>query len=245
MSHIEVLTLFPRLFAPFWEEGLLGRARASGAVSLETVDLREYGLGRHRAVDDVPYGGGAGMVLRPEPVFAAVRAREALHGGQGRRLHRVLLTPQGRPFAQAVARELLERITAGGEALLLICGRYEGFDERIRIGACDEEISGGDFVCLGGEVIAMAIVETVVRLIPGVLGNPRSMDEESFADEGLEYPQYTRPPEFEGLRVPEVLLSGNHPEIARWRREQALQRTRQRRPDLMAPRSAVRSDETG
>lgn len=234
MSHIEVLTLFPGMFQPFLEEGLLGRARQSGTVSLETVDLRAFGLGRHRAVDDVPYGGGAGMVLRPEPVFAAVRSREAWHGERGRRLHRVLLTPQGRTFTQAVARELRVRMAERNEALLLICGRYEGFDERIRAAACDEELSGGDFICLGGEAIAMTIVESVVRLIPGVLGNPRSTDEESFAGEWLEYPQYTRPPEFEGMRVPEILLSGNHQEISRWRREQALRRTRERRPDLLA-----------
>jgi tRNA (guanine37-N1)-methyltransferase len=208
-------------------------------VTVSAVDLREFGLGRHRVVDDVPYGGGAGMVLRPEPVFAAVRAREAWHREQGRTLHRILLTPQGRLFSQRTARELAER-TARGEALLLICGRYEGFDERIRLGACDEELSGGDFVCLGGEAIAIAIIESVVRLMPGVLGNPRSTDMESFAAGGLEYPQYTRPPEFEGMRVPAVLLSGDHPEIARWRHDQALRRTRERRPDLLAAEPAAR-----
>jgi tRNA (guanine37-N1)-methyltransferase len=231
MKRIEVLTLFPQLLQPFSEEGLLGRARDAGALSIETVDLREFGLGRHRAVDDVPYGGGAGMVLRPEPVFAAVAARQALHREQGRKLRRILLSPQGRPFTQAVARELAAR----DEVLLLICGRYEGFDERIRQAAVDEEISGGDYVCLGGEAVAMIVIEATARLIPGVLGNPRSMDEESFAGGALEYPQYTRPPEFEGMTVPEVLLSGNHGEIARWRREQSQRRTKERRPDLAAP----------
>jgi tRNA (guanine37-N1)-methyltransferase len=238
MSRIEVLTLFPGIVAPFLAEGLLGRASAEGLVELEPVDLRGFGLGRHRQVDDVPYGGGAGMVLRPEPLFAAVRARQAANAERGMGLHRVLLTPQGRPFDQRLAEALLERISAGRQTLLLLCGRYEGFDERIRLGACDEEISGGDFVCLGGEAIALAIVEAVVRLIPGVLGNPRSADEESFAGGQLEYPQYTRPPEFEGMAVPEVLLSGNHAEIARWRREQALRRTRSRRPDLLMAKAA-------
>jgi len=238
MSRIEVLTLFPGMVAPFLAEGMLARARAAGLADLEPIDLREFGLGRHRQVDDVPYGGGAGMVLRPEPVFAAVRAREAANAERGLGLHRVLLTPQGRPFDQGLADSLRARITEGRQALLLICGRYEGFDERIRIGACDEEISGGDFVCLGGEAIAVAIVEAVVRLIPGVLGNPRSTDEESFAGRQLEYPHYTRPPEFEGMAVPDVLLSGNHGEIARWRREQSLRRTKTRRPDLLMVNAA-------
>jgi tRNA (guanine37-N1)-methyltransferase len=238
MARIEVLTLFPGIVAPFLAEGLLGRARSEGLAELEPVDLRAFGLGKHRHVDDVPYGGGAGMVIRPEPVFAAVRARQAANAAQGLGLHRVLLTPQGRPFDQRAAEALLARVTEGRQALLLMCGRYEGFDERIRTGACDEEISGGDFVCLGGEAVAMAIVEAVVRLIPGVLGNPRSTDEESFAAGHLEYPQYTRPPEFEGMGVPEVLLSGNHAEIARWRREQALRRTKSRRPDLLMAQAA-------
>jgi tRNA (guanine37-N1)-methyltransferase len=240
MKHVEVLTLFPQLLRPFLEEGVLGRAREAGLIAVETVDLREFGLGRHRVVDDVPYGGGAGMVIRPEPVFAAVRSREALHREQGRKLHRVLLSPQGRPFTQALARDLAAR----EDALLLICGRYEGFDERIRQGAVDEEISGGDYVCLGGEAVALIVIEAVARLIPGVLGNPRSMDEESFSAGLLEYPQYTRPAEFEGAAVPEVLLSGHHGEIARWRREQALRRTKERRPDLvdLTPRTPLQRE---
>lgn len=229
MRHVDVVTLFPQLFGPFLGEGLLKRAQDSQAVVIATVDLREYGLGKHRTVDDVPYGGGPGMVLRPEPVFAAVRAREAWHRERGRGIRRILLTPQGRPFDQAMARELAGR----DETQLFICGRYEGFDERIRTGLVDEEISGGDFVCLGGEVIAMAVIEAMVRLLPGVLGNPRSIDQESFTGERLEYPQYTRPAEFEGQTVPAVLLSGHHGEIERWRREQALARTRERRPELI------------
>jgi len=228
VKRFEVLTLFPQLLEPFTKEGLLGRARAAGLLSIDTVDLRDFGLGRHRIVDDVPYGGGAGMVLRPEPVFAAVAAREAAHRAEGRGLRRILLSPQGRPFTQDLARELAAR----EEVLLLLCGRYEGFDERIREAAVDDEISGGDFVCLGGEAVAMIVIEATARLVPGVLGNPHSMDEESFTGGVLEYPQYTRPPEFEGMTVPDVLLSGDHGKIARWRSEQALRRTQQRRPDL-------------
>lgn len=233
MKHIDVLTLFPQLFGPFVAEGLIGRAVRGGLLALEPVNYRQHGLGRHQQVDDMPYGGGAGMVLRPEPIFAAVRERAARHAQQGRRAWTVLLTPQGAVFDQAKAQALAER----DAALLLVCGRYEGFDERIRTGLADEEISLGDFVCLGGEVAAMAIIETVARLIPGVLGNPASPEEESFAAAGapLEYPQYTRPAEFEGLRVPEVLLSGNHAQIAAWRAEQALERTRRRRPELLEP----------
>jgi tRNA (guanine37-N1)-methyltransferase len=228
MKHIDVLTLFPRLFGPFLAEGLIGRAVAEGLLDVALVNYREHGLGRHRQVDDEPYGGGAGMVLRPEPIFAAARARSAAHAAQGRGAWTVLLTPQGRPFRQADARALAER----PEALLLVCGRYEGFDERIRQALADEELSLGDFICLGGEVPAMALIEAVARLLPGVLGNPESGTEESFTQDRLEYPQYTRPVEFEGLRVPDVLLSGHHAEIARWREAQSRQRTAERRPDL-------------
>lgn len=227
-KRIDVLTLFPELFGPFLREGLLGRAVENGLLAVELVNFRRYGLGRHQQVDDAPYGGGAGMVLRPEPLFAAVRARREHHAAQGRTAHAVLLTPQGRPFRQTDAA----RLAAQAGALILVCGRYEGFDERIRTLA-DEELSIGDFVCLGGEVPAMAVMEAVLRLLPGVLGNPASSAEESFAAGRLEYPQYTRPPEFEGLRVPEVLLSGHHAEIARWREEQARRRTEERRPDLL------------
>lgn len=227
-KRIDVLTLFPELFGPFLREGLLGRAVENGLLAVELVNFRQYGLGRHQQVDDAPYGGGAGMVLRPEPLFAAVRARREHHAFQGRAAHVVLLTPQGKPFRQADAA----RLAAQAAALILVCGRYEGFDERVRTLA-DEELSVGDFVCLGGEVPAMAVIEAVLRLLPGVLGNPASSAEESFSAGRLEYPQYTRPPEFEGLRVPEVLLSGHHAEIARWREEQARRRTAERRPDLL------------
>lgn len=234
MKQIDVLTLFPGLFEPFLAEGLLGKALRAGLLEVTCVDFRPHGLGRHRQVDDVPYGGGAGMVLRPEPIFSAVRERQALHRAAGRATRTILLTPQGATFDQARARALAD----APEALLLVCGRYEGFDERIREALADEELSLGDFVLLGGEVAAMAVIEAVARLVPGVLGNPASSTEESFAGPGLEYPHYTRPAEFEGMRVPEVLCSGDHARIAAWRAEQAEQRTRLRRPELLqrAPR---------
>jgi len=229
MKRLDVVTLFPGLITPFLEEGLIAKGVREGLLEITPVNFREHGLGRHRSVDDVPYGGGAGMVLRPEPIYRTVREREAHHAKEGRTIRRILLTPQGRPFDQAKAREL----ATAPEVLILICGRYEGFDERIRTGLADEEISLGDFVTLGGEVAALTMIEAVCRLVPGVLGNPDSSREESFADGKLEYPQYTRPPEFEGLQVPDVLLSGHHGEIERWRQEQAASRTAQRRPDLL------------
>ena len=229
-KRIDVLTLFPVLFGEFLDGGVLGRAGRNGLVEVTLVDFRKQGLGRHRSVDDEPYGGGAGMVLRPEPVFSAARERIAFHQAAGRPVRKVLLTPQGRPFRQDKARAFAE---AGEEVLMLIGGRYEGFDERIRLGLADEELSLGDFITLGGDVAAMAVIEAVARLIPGVLGNPASGEEESFSAGLLEYPQYTRPAEFEGMRVPEVLLSGDHARVKAWRKEQALQRTRERRPDLL------------
>ncbi|HKI97639.1 MAG TPA: tRNA (guanosine(37)-N1)-methyltransferase TrmD [bacterium] len=237
MKHIDVLTLFPGLFEPFLAEGVLGRALRGGLLAVEPVNFREHGLGRHRVVDDEPYGGGAGMLLRPEPVFAAVRERIARHREAGRTARTILLTPQGAPFRQDKAREL----AASEDALLLVCGRYEGFDDRIRQGLADEELSLGDFVLQGGEVAAMAVIEAVARLLPGVLGNPASHAEESFAEAGLEYPHFTRPPEFEGMRVPEVLCSGNHALIDAWRAEQAHARTAERRPELLrgTPESAT------
>ena len=239
MKRIDVLTLFPGLFEPFLAEGVLGRALRGGLLAVEPVNFRGHGLGRHKVVDDEPYGGGAGMVLRPEPLFAAVRERVAHHAAQGCRARTILLTPQGAPFDQDKAREL-----AGGEAaLLLVCGRYEGFDERIRERLADEELSLGDFVLLGGEVAAMAVIEAVARLIPGVLGNPDSSADESFAGPWLEYPHYTRPAEFEGMRVPEVLCSGNHAVIDAWRREQAQRRTRERRPELLRRQGPVDATE--
>ncbi|HZP45096.1 MAG TPA: tRNA (guanosine(37)-N1)-methyltransferase TrmD [Candidatus Binataceae bacterium] len=226
MIEFHVITLFPAMFAAL-EHGLVGRARARGLITITTHDLREYGLGAYRQVDDTPYGGGSGMVMRPEPIAAAL---DAVRAGN-RDLCALLMTPQGEPLTQTIVREL-----AGHHGLILIAGRYEGFDERVR-SLVDREISIGDYVLSGGELPAMVVVEAVARLLPGVLGNPQSLTEESFADATLlEYPQYTRPEEFRGMRVPEVLLSGDHGRIRRWREEQARRRTATRRPDLSARR---------
>lgn len=228
MLRLDILTLFPQLFGPFLAEGLLGKAIREQQVAVHLCDFREYGLGRHKQVDDEPYGGGPGMVLRVEPIWQALHDRERHHRNAGRSVRILLLTPQGTPFRQATARAL----SRSEDALILICGRYEGFDERIR-SLVDEEISGGDFICFGGEVVAMTMIEAITRLLPGVLGNAESSQEESFSEARLEHPQYTRPPLFEGMAVPEVLLSGHHGKIAEWRRTQAQERTAQRRPDLL------------
>ena len=195
---------------------------------MELNNFREFGIGSHRQVDDEPYGGGPGMLLRVEPIAEALETRVGYHRQLGREVRKILLTPQGSPFDQEKAREWSQC----GEVLLMVCGRYEGFDERVRE-LVDEEVSGGDYVCLGGEVIAMLIIESVSRLVPGVLGNPNSSETESFAAGMLEYPQYTRPAEYRGLKVPDVLLSGHHAEIEKWRGEQAKQRTVKRRPELL------------
>ncbi len=225
---IDVVTLFPQLFGPFLETSLVGRAVQSGKLDVLLEDLRPYGIGRHKSVDDTPYGGGSGMVMRVDCIVDCLEGLDEKRDGE--RGHRVLLTPQGARFDQRRAAALAER-----PRLTLICGRYEGFDERVR-SFVDEEISLGDFVMTGGEIAAMAIIEAVVRLIPGVLGNEASATEESHSPASgyvLEYPQYTRPIEFRGMRVPDVLVSGHHAEIAKWRRQQSLMRTRERRPDLL------------
>jgi len=219
---VEVLTLFPRMIAAPLEESLLGKAREKGLVRVQVTDIREFAPGKHRVTDDVPYGGGAGMVMKPEPLVAAIEAaRERLPGA-----HVVLMSPQGRRFDHSLAQELVKR-----EKLVFVCGRYEGVDERV-ISFVDEEISLGDFVLSGGEFAALAVIDAVARLVPGVMGNAESVQIESFSEGLLEGPHYTRPPEFRGLKVPEILLSGDHAKIAQWRKEQALARTRERRPDL-------------
>ncbi len=223
MLSVEVLTLFPRMIAAPIEESILGKAREKGLLRVEVTDIREFAAGKHRVTDDVPYGGGAGMVMKPEPLVGAIEAARARLAGA----HVVLLSPQGRPFTQRKAQELLAR-----EKLVLVCGRYEGVDERV-LEWIDEEISLGDFVLTGGEFAALAVIDAVARLVPGVLGNAESAVRESFSAGLLEGPQYTRPPEFRGRKVPEVLLSGDHAKIAQWRREQAEERTRERRPDLL------------
>jgi tRNA (guanine37-N1)-methyltransferase len=221
---VEVLTLFPEQFPGPLSAGVTGRGLAAGLLTLRVHNLRDYTHDRHRQVDDVPYGGGAGMVLKPEPIFEAVRART----GKG---PVILLSPQGDPLTQHLVRDL-----AANDDLYLICGRYEGVDERVATHLVDREISIGDYVLTGGELPAMVLIDAVGRLVSGVLGSEESPKDESFADQLLEYPHYTRPAVFEGHAVPEVLLSGHHAEIERWRRAQASERTRRRRPDLLGHR---------
>lgn len=223
--RIDVITLFPEVLQPYLAASILGRARSAGLVEIHTHALRDYSTDPHRKVDDRPFGGGPGMVLMCQPIVSAVTAIEAL---DERPALRVLLTPQGRPFQQATANEL-----AGHPRLLLICGHYEGYDERIVELLRPVEISLGDFVLSGAEPAALAVIDAVVRLVPGVLGNADGTVDESFQQGRLEYPQYTRPRTFEGLNVPDVLLSGNHAQIEAWRRAQSEQRTLRRRPDLL------------
>lgn len=219
---IAVLTLFPGMFAGPLDESIVKRAREAGLLQLTLHNLRDYAHDRHRTVDDRPFGGGPGMLLKPEPLFEAVEklARETTRV--------ILLSPSGRTFNQAIARELAQL-----DDLLLISGHYEGFDERVREQLADDELSIGDYVLTNGALPAMVIVDAVTRLLPGALGDDASSHEESFSHGLLEYPQYTRPADFRGMKVPEVLLSGNHAEIAKWRAEQASARTKERRPDLM------------
>ena len=224
--EFHVITLFPAMFAAL-DAGLIGKARQQGLITIRTHDLREHGLGSYRQVDDTPYGGGSGMVLRPEPVAKAIDAVMA----ESPTLIRILMTPQGEVFDQSIAREL----AASERDLLLIAGRYEGFDERVRT-IVDRELSIGDYVLSGGELAAMVVIEATVRLLPGVLGNSESLREESFSAASLEYPHYTRPEEFRGMHVPDILLSGDHSKIARWREAEARTRTERRRPDLISNR---------
>lgn len=231
---IGIVTLFPELFEAFGKTSFVGRAQAQGMLQLELIDLRPFGLGKHRSVDDTPYGGGSGMVMRVDCIVDAIEATEARWGA---RAHRVLMTPQGEPFAAARARSL-----ANEERLILVCGRYEGFDERVRH-FMDSELSLGDFVLTGGEIPAMAIVEATIRFLPGVLGNEESVSEESFSPElegQLEYPQYTRPAEYRDLGVPEILKSGDHAKVKAWRLAESAARTESRRPDLAARRAPKR-----
>lgn len=230
-QQFAVITLFPELFEQFRATSLVGRAIETGLLALHLEPLRPYGLGKHLSVDDTPYGGGSGMLMRVDCLVAALEALDQLPDPEGQgAFHRVLLTPQGRPFKQAMAQALSRR-----PRIALVCGRYEGFDERVRQ-FVHEEISLGDFVMTGGEVAAMAVIEASARLIPGVLGNETSATQESFSEAqggGLEYPQYTRPAEFRGLAVPEVLKGGDHAKIAAYRQACADERTRVRREDLL------------
>jgi tRNA (guanine37-N1)-methyltransferase len=225
--EFHVITLFPAMFGEPMQCAIIGRALKAGLITIAAHDLRNFGLGSYRQVDDTPYGGGSGMLMRPEPLVAAIEDVADKKPG----LWRVLLTPQGQRLDQAIVRDLAER----RPGLMLIAGRYEGVDERVR-SYVDQEISIGDYVLSGGELPAIVIIEAVGRLVPGVLGNPESLVDESFSRDLLEYPQYTRPEEFRGERVPEVLLSGNHSRIRQWREAQARARTAQRRPDLAGRR---------
>jgi len=221
--RIDVISIFPKMFEPVLGESIIKRAQAKNKVKINIHDLRDYTLDRHRKVDDRPFGGGAGMVIGPEPIFRAVEAVRAK--GKGTRV--VLLTPQGRKLEQKLAKRF-----AKYKQIVLICGHYEGIDERVRKHLVDEEISIGDYVLTGGELPAMVLIDSIVRLIPGVLGEKKSLKSESFEGNLLEYPQYTRPANFKGLRVPEILLSGNHTAIEEWRKKEALKKTKERRPDL-------------
>ena len=234
--HIDILTLFPEMFPGYLNESILKRAQAAELLKIELHNIRDYATGKHRVTDEPPYGGGGGMVLKPEPIFTAVETlisnlqspeKERLESGDWR-LPVILLTPQGRPFTQKVAQELAQH-----ERLMLLCGRYEGVDERVRQHLVTDEISLGDFVLTGGELAAMAIVDAVARLIPGVLGAEDAAEEDSHATGLLEGAHYTRPETFRGWTVPEVLRSGHAANIVRWRREQALRRTWRRRPELL------------
>ncbi|MGO8763962.1 MAG: tRNA (guanosine(37)-N1)-methyltransferase TrmD [Limisphaerales bacterium] len=219
---IDVLTLFPAMFAGPLDESIIKRARNKGLLDLNIHDLRDWTHDRHRTVDDRPFGGGPGMLMKPEPIFEAV---ENLRRAKTRV---ILLSPGGRKFSQAIAAEL-----AAQEGLLLVTGHYEGFDERVREALADDELSIGDYVLTNGALPAMVVIDAVTRLLPGVLGDDESSRDESFSDGLLEYPQYTRPAEFRDMKVPDVLVSGNHAGIEKWRREQAEKRTKERRPDLL------------
>jgi len=228
--RVDIVTLFPELFQPFLGVSFVGKACEQGTLSVRFRSPREFGHGVHRSVDDTPYGGGSGMVLRVDCVVQAMEALDA-DAPQGQAAHRILLSPQGQPFHQSIA-ERLSRL----DAFMLVCGRYEGFDDRVR-DFVGEELSLGDFVLSGGEVAAMAVIEAVVRLVPGVLGNYASVSEESHSPGNaglLEYPQYTRPADYRGRSVDPILISGDHARIAAWRRTRAIERTRNRRPELLA-----------
>jgi tRNA (guanine37-N1)-methyltransferase len=219
---IDVLTLFPAMFAGPLDESIIKRARQAGLLDLQLHQLRDWTHDRHKTVDDRPFGGGPGMLLKPEPIFEAVESLKR------EKTRVVLMSPSGRKFDQGIARELAEQ-----DHLLIVTGHYEGFDERIRTSLADEELSIGDYVLTNGALPAMVVIDAVARLLPGVLGDDASSSDESFSHGLLEYPQYTRPSEFRGMKVPEVLQSGNHAEIAKWRAEQAKERTKEQRPDLM------------
>lgn len=226
MMKIDVLTLFPEMFTGIFGSSILKKAREQGAVTYNIVNFRDYAENKHKTVDDYPYGGGAGMVLKPQPIFDAVSDLKEKAGSGSPRV--ILLCPQGKTFNQKMAEEL-----AGEEHLIFVCGHYEGYDERIRKYLITDEISIGDYVLTGGELAAMVVIDSVVRLLPGVLGNEESHRKDSFSTGLLEHPHYTRPADFRGMKVPDVLLSGNHRLIEEWREKESIKRTLERRPDLL------------
>ena len=224
MMNIQVLSLFPDMFDGVFNASIMKKAQEKGAVSFDVTDFRSFSTNKHNQVDDYPYGGGAGMVLKPEPLFNAVEALQA----KGKKPRIILMCPQGGRYSQQKAEELAQE-----EDLIFLCGHYEGYDERIREHLVTDEISIGDFVLTGGELAAMTIIDSIVRLLPGVLGQEASHINDSFSTGLLEHPHYTRPADFRGMKVPDVLMSGNHAKIAEWREEQSLKRTFERRPDLL------------
>ncbi|OGW88921.1 MAG: tRNA (guanosine(37)-N1)-methyltransferase TrmD [Nitrospirae bacterium RIFCSPLOWO2_12_FULL_63_8] len=238
--YCDIITLFPDLVQPVLGQSMLKRAQEKGLLETRVHNLRDYTEGRHLVADDTPYGGGAGMVMKAEPVFRAVEALRRQYGESeaGTSLRLLLPSPQGRPFTQRLAEEFRDE----RRRLVFVCGHYEGIDERVRLGLAPEEISIGDYVLTGGELPALVMIDAAVRLIPGVLGDPESVERDSFAESLLDYPHYTRPAELRGLAVPEVLLSGNHEAIRLWRRKEALRSTYRKRPDLLRDRSLSDED---
>jgi tRNA (guanine37-N1)-methyltransferase len=231
--RFDILTLFPNMFSSPLQESILGKAIERGLIQIQTVNIRDFALDKHKVVDDTPYGGGQGMVMKVEPIARAIESVKS----QNPSARTIYLTPQGKPFDQDSARKLSSQ-----PHLVLLCGRYEGVDERVKDLFIDEEISIGDYVLTGGELAAMILIDAVSRLIPGVLGSDRSAEEDSFFNSLLEYPQYTRPFNFRGSNIPEVLLSGNHSAISLWRRKEALRRTSSRRPDLLTKANLSEED---
>ena len=235
MLRFDIITIFPEFFREAIDCGIVRRARNAGLIQITAHDLRQWTTDKHHVVDDRPFGGGDGMVLKPEPIFAGV---EALTGASRRedlppKTRVVLLSPQGEVFSQRLAQELAHEWAKSDSHIVLVCGRYEGVDERVSETLVTDEVSIGDYVLSGGEAAALVVIDAVVRLLPGALGSETSAVNESFSEGLLDHPQYTRPPEFRGMKVPEVLLSGNHAEIARWRKQAALEKTRRKRPDLL------------
>ena len=227
--RFDIITIFPGMFSSAMGESIVGRAVKSGLAEINCVDLRDFTEDRYRSIDDRPYGGGPGMVFKPEPVFDAFESvLSQVEPSDNGRVRKIILPPQGRRLDQSLMRELAQE-----KRVVMLCGHYEGFDERIIEGLDFEEVSIGDYVLSGGELPAMVLVDGIVGLLPGALGHPESSSQESFENGVLDYPQYTRPPEYRGMKVPDVLLSGNHAEIEQWRRQQSLERTRERRGDLL------------